>query len=180
MCFNCKGPWEPSHRCLEKRKIHYIEVVFDDEDEHEQEEMPVEDIQPSSDTNMASLNCTERIAALVQRGGSIALAGNPRCTVFRVRDALQGQRVTVMLDSGATLNFINSSLVKRRNLPTEAHAGFQVKVPGGTFLPCMHLVPQLSITMANHTVTDDFFIVDLADMEVILGIQWMETLDEYT
>ena len=33
--------------------------------------------------------------------------------------------------------------------------------------------------MENHMV-EDFFIVDLADMEVILGIQWMETLDEYT
>lgn len=62
----------------------------------------------------------------------------------------------------------------------ETHAGFQVKVAGGTLLPCTHLVPQLSITMANHTVTEDFFIVDLDDMEVILGIQWMETLDEYT
>ena len=48
--------------------------------------------------------------------------------------------------------------------------GFQVKVVEGTFLPCTHLVPQLSITMANHTMTEDFFIVDLADMEVILGI----------
>ena len=62
----------------------------------------------------------------------------------------------------------------------EAHIGFQVKVAGGTSLPCMHLVPQLSITMANHTVIKDFFIVNLANMEVILGIQWMETLDEYT
>ena len=34
--------------------------------------------------------------------------------------------------------------------------------------------------MANHIVMEDFFIVDLDDMEVILGIQWMETLDEYT
>ena len=34
--------------------------------------------------------------------------------------------------------------------------------------------------MENHTVIEDFFIVDLDDMEVILGIQWMETLDEYT
>ena len=34
--------------------------------------------------------------------------------------------------------------------------------------------------MVNHTVTEDFFIVDLANMEFILGIQWMETLDEYT
>ena len=44
----------------------------------------------------------------------------------------------------------------------------------------MHLVPQLSMTMANHTMTEDFFIVELTDMEVILGIQWMEMLDEYT
>ncbi len=88
LCFNCKGPWEPGHRCLGKGKIHYIEVVSDDEDE--QEEMPTEDNQSHHDTNMASLNHTERIAALVQRGGSIALAGSPRCTIFRVRGTLQG------------------------------------------------------------------------------------------
>ena len=109
--FQLQGAWEPSHRCLRKGKIHYIEVVSDDEDKHEQEEMQVKDNQPYHDTNMASLNHTERIAALIQRRGSIALAGSPRCTVFRVRGTLRGQRVTKMLDSGATLNFINSSLV---------------------------------------------------------------------
>ena len=34
--------------------------------------------------------------------------------------------------------------------------------------------------MGNHTVIDDFFVVDLDDMEVMLDVQWMETLDEYT
>ena len=52
----------------------------------------------------------------------------------------------------------------------EMHTGFQVKVARGTLLPYTRIVPQLSITMANHTVTKDFFIVDLDDMEVILGI----------
>ena len=85
--------------------------MSDEEDEQEQEEMPVEDTQPSGDTDMANFNRTERIAALIKRGGSIALVGNPKCTIFRVRGTLQGQRVTVMLDSGTTLNFINSSLV---------------------------------------------------------------------
>ena len=98
--------------------------MSNEEDEQEQEEMPVEDIQPSGDTNMANLNRTKRIAALVQRGGSIALACSPRCIVFLVRGTLQEQRVMVMLDSGATLNFIISSLVKRRSLPTEAQADF--------------------------------------------------------
>lgn len=132
--------------------------------------MSVEDNPPHNDTNMVSLNRTKRIFALVQRRGTIALASSLRCTIFRVRGTLQGKRITVMLDSGATLNFINSSLVKRRSLPTEAHIGFQVKGARGTFLPCTHLVPQLSITMANHTMTEDFFIVDLVDMEVIIGI----------
>ena len=62
----------------------------------------------------------------------------------------------------------------------EGHVGFQVKIARANLLSCTHLVPQLSITMENHTVTEDFFVVDLDDMEVILGIYWMETLDEYT
>lgn len=32
LCFNYKGPWELGHRCLEKGKRHYIEVVSNDED----------------------------------------------------------------------------------------------------------------------------------------------------
>lgn len=45
---------------------------------------------------------------------------------------------------------------------------------GGNFLSCTHLVPQLSSTMGNHTETDDFFLVDLDDMKVILGIQFQK------
>lgn len=85
-----------------------------------------------------------------------------------------------MLDSGASLNFINSSLITRRVLCTKEHEGFDVKVAGDNLLSCTHLVPQLSITMGNYTMTDDFFVVDLDEMDVILGIQWMETLDQYT
>ena len=89
LCFNCKGPWELGHQCLGKGKIHCIEVMSDEEDEQEQEEMPVEDIQPSGDIDMANFNRTERIATLIKRGGSIALAGSPRCIVFRVWGTLQ-------------------------------------------------------------------------------------------
>jgi hypothetical protein len=38
LCFTCKEPWQPGHRCMGKGKIHYIEVVSDSEDEMDEEE----------------------------------------------------------------------------------------------------------------------------------------------
>jgi hypothetical protein len=38
LCFTCKDPWVPGHRCMGKGKIHYIEVAangVDSEEEHD-------------------------------------------------------------------------------------------------------------------------------------------------
>jgi hypothetical protein len=35
LCFTCKEPWEPGHKCMVKGKVHYIEVFFYDEEEDE-------------------------------------------------------------------------------------------------------------------------------------------------
>ena len=33
LCFSCKEPWEPGHRCVGKGKVHLIEVTFELGDE---------------------------------------------------------------------------------------------------------------------------------------------------
>ena len=33
LCFTCKEPWHPGHCFLKKGKIHYIEVMPDDDEE---------------------------------------------------------------------------------------------------------------------------------------------------
>jgi len=33
LCCTCRDPWQPRHRCLGKGKIHYVEVVYDSEEE---------------------------------------------------------------------------------------------------------------------------------------------------
>ena len=35
LCFSCKEPWEPGHRCMGKGKVHYIEVVSDSDEEED-------------------------------------------------------------------------------------------------------------------------------------------------
>jgi hypothetical protein len=38
LCFNCKDPWVPGHRCMGKGEIHYIEVAADSVDSEEEEQ----------------------------------------------------------------------------------------------------------------------------------------------
>jgi hypothetical protein len=49
---------------------------------------------------------------------------------------MQGQRVTMLIDGGATHNFIDATLVTRRQIPTEEFEGFEVVVVDGYNMMC--------------------------------------------
>jgi hypothetical protein len=38
LCFSCRDPWVPGHRCMGKGEIHYIEVATDSVDSEEEEQ----------------------------------------------------------------------------------------------------------------------------------------------
>ena len=57
------------------------------------------------------------------------LSGVPRFHTLRLKGVLQGQKITVLVDGGATHNFIDSALAKRRKLPTDPFEGFTVVIP---------------------------------------------------
>lgn len=81
--------------------MHYIEVVSNEDSKvDEPEPKVVADEVEHEDQGREHL------------GGMLAaLSGAPRYHSFRVRGILQGQRVTVLIDIGATHNFIDKGLV---------------------------------------------------------------------
>ena len=131
ICFTCQESWAPRHRCA-ARKAHYIEVFLDDEEEEEEEPErghnagTVEDEpSPSGDGN----------GAFSPIGGALAsLRGVPKYLTLRVRGSILDQRVYVLIDSGATHNFIDAHLVQRRAIPTDDFEGFSVLVPGARIM----------------------------------------------
>jgi hypothetical protein len=72
--------------------------------------------------------------------------------------------------SRATHNFIHSSLVSRRALQTEEFEGFDVAVADGHRVECLDIVPDLEIKLGNYTLRDTFYVVDLSDRDVVLGV----------
>lgn len=65
-------------------------------------------------------------------------------------------------------------------MPTNNFEGFSVLVPGDRKMQCMHYVPSLSVTMGSYTLVDHFFVVDIPNTNVILGVQWLITLGKVT
>jgi hypothetical protein len=86
----------------------------------------------------------------------------------------------MLIDSGASHNFIDETLVERRGILTKEFEGFTVIIPGGHQMECIRWIPKLKITMGNYTLTDDFFVVDVLDTNVVLGVQWLYSLGKYT
>ena len=93
---------------------------------------------------------------------------------------MQGQRVTVLVDGRASHNFIDIDMVERRHFPTMDFEGFLVEVAGGRTMACDRYIPQMSLTLGRYTLTYDFYVVDIPDTNIILGVQWLSTLGPIT
>ena len=86
-----------------KGQVHYIEVSLEfDLDEHEEFHDTKEEEEEEKEKE---INKDGTLAAL-----SRVLRYHP----FRIREALAGQKLTILLDSGATHNFIDERFVSKR------------------------------------------------------------------
>jgi hypothetical protein len=73
-----------------------------------------------------------------------------------------------MIDDGATHNFIDDALVTKRHIPVEEFTGFNVVVVDGYNMMCNQRIKGLEVTLGNYTLTDDFYVVYLAETHVVL------------
>jgi hypothetical protein len=101
-------------------------------------------------------------------------------STFRIRGVLQGKRVIVLFNGETSLNFIDSSLVNKGHLPTMEFEVFLVEVVGGRTMPCDKYIPMMNLTLGRYNLTHDFYVMDLPNTNVILGVQWLNTLEPIT
>ncbi|XP_059066288.1 uncharacterized protein LOC131857619 [Cryptomeria japonica] len=160
--FKCKEKWQPGHICGRKSQAHNLEALSSDEEEELNE--------PPSKREKISEDVQVSLAAI-----SVASKHHP----FRIKSLIKGQRVIALLDSGATHNFIDKSLVKRLKLTTQEFKGFQVALADGSTSSCNKKIPQLNITLGKHPTKEDFYVVELGDSDVILGIPWIHSLGRF-
>ena len=93
----------------------------------------------------------------------------PRFHSLWIRGTIQGHRVGVLIDGGPSHNFIDATWVKKRDIQTNIFDGFSVAAASHT-MECSQRIPQLTVTLGNYTVRETFYVVDVPDMKVVLGV----------
>jgi hypothetical protein len=109
-----------------------------------------------------------------------SISGVPKFSTFRMRGLLHGQKVLVLIDGGASHNFIDSALLQRRHIPTIEFEVFKVEVAGGSTMPCKKYIPGMKLTLGRHDLAQEFYVMDLPDTNINLGVQWLITLGPIT
>jgi hypothetical protein len=130
-----------------KGKIHYIEVVSDSEEETDDEENgAIHNIQMNQREDEQVLHAQgEEVPphhdAGIKKVTLASISIVPKFNTFRMKGVLQGHRETMLVDGGASHNFIDIAMVERRHIPMVDFEGFLVEVAGGRTMACDKYIP---------------------------------------
>ena len=86
----------------------------------------------------------------------------------------------MLIDGGRTHNFIDATWVAKWGIQTKKFEGFTVAVGGNNNMECNYWIPELNVTLENYNMTDSFYVVNVADTNVVLGVQWLYSIRKYT
>jgi hypothetical protein len=86
----------------------------------------------------------------------------------------------LLLDGGDSYNFIDIDMVGRTHIPMVEFEGFLVEVAGGFPMACDRYIPHMSLTLGRYTLTWDFYVVEIPDTNIILGVQWLRIFGPIT
>ncbi|WJX10635.1 hypothetical protein P8452_01329 [Trifolium repens] len=166
LCFKCKQPFQKGHQCPEK---HLRVLVVDDEVDGEEEGcmLAVEVGDEEIEGELSLMNFHQLGQEEHAKPQSIKLRG----TIHEVP-------VLILIDSGATHNFISHQLAQKMNLTTEDTPPLNIKLGDGSCSKTTGTCKNLEIGVEGLCVVVDAQMFELGGMDVVLGIEWLRTLGD--
>ncbi|GAV90137.1 RVP_2 domain-containing protein, partial [Cephalotus follicularis] len=85
-------------------------------------------------------------------------------------------KVTVLIDTDNTHNFLNHNLAKKLDLKPDCEGKFEVAVANGEKLTSEGQCKAICMKMKGVPLKIDFYLLPLEGSDVVLGAQWLSTL----
>lgn len=165
LCFQCGGKSHARRDCPNKELMVLVvqEEEGDDNDETEEAEETGEEKPEFAECAALSAKSAMGISS-------------PR--TIKLRGSVNNKPAVVLIDSGATHNFVDYRLMRALGLEAEETRSFGVITGSGDPVRGGGVCRNVSLTMQGYSITSDFLPLELNNVDIILGIQWLETLGE--
>jgi hypothetical protein len=98
----------------------------------------------------------------------IASAEHPQ--TIQVLGKLQNKSLIMLIDGGSTHNFIDQAIATRFGLPIVRDRKLRERVE------CAGHCQGIRLSIQVITITTDYYVLPVAACQVVLGVQWLETL----
>lgn len=171
LCFKCDDKWVAGHRC-KHRELNVL--LMDDANEDGSENAGSEP--PPSPTEEEPVDGKGHPEVSLN---SVVGLSNPK--TMKLKRLLGNHEVIVLIDPGATHNFVSLAKAMALPLPITDEGGFGVSLGNGETVKgkgvCKDVMLQLD---GGVVVQDDFLPLELGATDIILGIQWVEQLGPVT
>ncbi|KAF2295631.1 hypothetical protein GH714_033358 [Hevea brasiliensis] len=170
LCYKCMQPFHPMHECPNKSLRALI--IGDDEEKPQDPELGLSELDPPliEVINEAYFNTMD--LPFYSIGG----ISSPK--TLKLQGRICGTDVTVLIDNGASHNFILGNLSSKLNLTIESTPSFGVRLGDGHRVQSMGVCRQLQLDLGNLEVKVDCYLFPLGGVDIILGVAWLETLGD--
>lgn len=89
---------------------------------------------------------------------------------------VQDKAFQVLIDSSSTHNFIVEETASRLGLTPTASQGISVAVANGDQVSSTGVCAAVPIRIGDEDFQLDCYVIPLAGFDVVLGVQWLDTL----
>ncbi|KAJ9540003.1 hypothetical protein OSB04_026509 [Centaurea solstitialis] len=165
LCYRCDEKYSPGHRCKKKE----LSVLLVQNDENEGEVIGGE-----SEKTLDTATVYEMDKEVEIHLNSVVGLTNPK--TMKMEGVINEQRVVILIDSGATHNFISTEIVEKKGIKVEKTSEYMITLGLGEKVRGMGLCKHVEVNVQGLEVIDDFLPIQLGNSDVILGMQWLETL----
>lgn len=119
------------------------------------------------------------IADLPEIGISLhALNGNTTNPMLRIRATVEGQEVSILINTGSTHNVLDCRTAKQLGCVVEAAVPLKVVVVDGFKIASDAKCKQFTWCTQGHKFNTEMQLLDLKGCDAVLGIQWLKTLKD--
>lgn len=103
-----------------------------------------------------------------------ALSGGVAPKAFQLRAWIQGREVLMLVDSGSSTSFINSSFARQLSGVRSLSRVCKVRVADGGELACTAEIPDCVWCTQGREFTIDMKLLPLGTYDAILGMDWLQ------